>query len=386
MHLKHQNISVLLVIPSVLSIIGTVLILFTYYKFPRLRTYRHVELAVYVALNDLWAAIELSLGQLQSDSPACWFQGMGSSYNFLSSVMWNSVITYQIYLIVHRGVIIENMTKFHIICWGFPLFPVMLPLITNNYGANANTWCFLVNRPDSPKNSMFVWEIMSFFFFLWLSVIFNTVVFSLIIYRLKEMECAESLSAYKPLYRLAFCPFILVLCWSLPSFLIIYDAVTESNYDGPGAIALDSLSTFLPPFQGFLMAVAFFTVNESARHEWIQYLRCSKPRSTRSGNSTGNRLATDDPYAGASQVTVSRMHTASSFFAGEMSRGNSIFTSRSTTTTSGRTSTTHGSEDHWISSGSRSSTTSKPSRSDNVSDDISIVNRQINMLNDNSSF
>jgi hypothetical protein len=373
-HLRHTNIAFLLILPSILSIIGTSFVLLTYYRFPRLRKYRHVELAVYVAVNDLWGAIELVLGHMQSNSPACWFQGMGTSYNFLSSVLWNSVITYQIYIIVHQGAIIENMKWFHVFCWGFPLLPVLLPLITNDYGANANTWCFLIDRPHSPPDSMFVWEIMSFFVWLWLSMIFNTIVFGMIIYRLKEMQCAESLSAYKPLYRLAFCPFILVLCWILPSFLILYDAITDENYSGPGAITLDSLSTCLPPLQGFLMSVAFFMVNESARMEWKQYFCGVKPRSHLNSNtSSATRRIIDRTMSGIMGTGSSRGTGHDSYVE---SRGTSLF---SAGTQSSHRSSTHGSEDHWVSA------SSKPSRDTTVSDD-SVVNRQIDMLNDNSNF
>ena len=355
-HLTDAKLNSLLVIPGILSIFGTTCILITFYQFPKLRTYRHVELAVYVAFNDLCGAIELVLGKVPSTSPACWFQGMGSSYSFLSSVLWNSVITYQIFVIVNRGVVIENLTKFHWFCWGFPLLPVLLPLITNNYGSVQNSWCFLVDRSNSPSNSIFVWEIMSFFIWLWISVAFNLVVFSMIFFRLREMQTADSLSAYRPLYRLAFCPSISVICWSIPSFLVLFEVATSTSYTGPGVLVLEALATALPPLQGFLMSCVFFIVNESARLEWRFF--CFKT----GGNAVArrqlfnsrNRLSLLNNAAGVGMIQENSSFTSSSgagtgtlSAAGGSARNTEVDTRGSTT--SAKSTSTYGSEEHWIS-------------------------------------
>lgn len=237
-----------------------------------------MELAFYVSINDLCAAIEICLGILPPDSPACWFQGMGTTYSFLASVFWNCVITYQIFLIVHRGSIIEDMTKFHYVCWFLPLIPMLLPLTTNNYGSDGDSWCFLTNRSNSPPWGIETWELFSFFVWLWACILFIFVVFFRILIRLREIDTVESMSAYRPLYRLGFCPLVLTVCWTLPSFLALHHAINHTTYEGPGTYHIHALATSLPPFQGFLMSFGFFLVNESARDEWWTLIRSGRRR------------------------------------------------------------------------------------------------------------
>jgi hypothetical protein len=281
MTLDNEHLNKLFIFASTLSIFGTVLVILTYLKFPKLRQYRHVELTFYIAINDLCAAVAVGVGKVRSESPACWFQSMGTSYSFLASVFWSAVVTYQIYIIVHRGRILEDLTNYHRFCWIFPLVVVILPFSTNNYGQGTSSWCFLGDREDSPEKAIYVWELLSFFVWLWLAIVFIVFVFALIILRLRDVDTVEAMTAYRPLYRLAAVPAVLIFCWTLPSFLILYGSIFQSSYKGPGTNPIHTMSAVLPPLQGFLMSVSFFIVNKSARDEWKAHLlRYGPPRLT----------------------------------------------------------------------------------------------------------
>jgi hypothetical protein len=68
-------------IPAVLSIVGCLAVMVTFFTFPKLRQLRYVEFVFYVALNDFLASIEVCLGsQLTSGSALCYIQGIGTGW------------------------------------------------------------------------------------------------------------------------------------------------------------------------------------------------------------------------------------------------------------------------------------------------------------------
>jgi hypothetical protein len=272
MWLDNKDLNKLFFLASSLSIAGTSLVIGTYLKFPKLRQYRHVELTFYIAVNDLLAAIAVGVGKARNESFACWFQSIGTSYAFLASVFWSAVVTYQIYVIVHRGRILDDLTNYHRFCWLFPLLVVILPFTTNSYGVATSSWCFLGDRKDSPEEAIYVWILLSFFVWLWMAIVFIVFVFGLIIVRVRDVETVEAMTAYRPLYRLASVPIVLIFCWTLPSFLVLYGAIMEESYWGPGTAEIHTLSAVLPPLQGALMSLSFFIVNKSARDEWRNHI------------------------------------------------------------------------------------------------------------------
>lgn len=129
-------------IPSIFSIIGSFFVAFTYLYFKDLRNLRYVELVYYIALNDIIASIASCLGVLYDNTTiggiACYYQGMSTSINFLSSCFWTVVISYQMWLIVHKGIILKEMKYIHLICWGFPILVGVLPILDLDYGNESD--------------------------------------------------------------------------------------------------------------------------------------------------------------------------------------------------------------------------------------------------------
>ena len=97
------------------SACGSLIIILTYLLFSNLRKLRYIELVFYVAVNDFIASIGLALGPSPNDSFACWFQGLSSTINFISSAFWTVIILYQVYLVVvQNGKVLQNMFWIHV--------------------------------------------------------------------------------------------------------------------------------------------------------------------------------------------------------------------------------------------------------------------------------
>lgn len=75
---------------------GAASVIITYFLFRDLWSLRYMELVFYVSLNDMLGSIGIALGPAPSGSAACWFQGIFTNFNYLASVFWTTVITYQV--------------------------------------------------------------------------------------------------------------------------------------------------------------------------------------------------------------------------------------------------------------------------------------------------
>lgn len=83
-------------VPGIISCISCFFVIITYLLFRDLRDLRYVELVFYVTINDLLASIGISLGKTPNGSFECWFQGITTNFNYLSSIFWTTIITYQV--------------------------------------------------------------------------------------------------------------------------------------------------------------------------------------------------------------------------------------------------------------------------------------------------
>lgn len=101
-------------ITGLISLFGSFLVIATYFMFADLRRLRYIELVFYVSINDAIASIGKSkqqqrssnfvsyfiphkfvgaaLGPVPDDTFACWFQGLTTTANYVSSALWTTVI------------------------------------------------------------------------------------------------------------------------------------------------------------------------------------------------------------------------------------------------------------------------------------------------------
>eukprot|EP01038_Epipyxis_sp_PR26KG_P016425 gene16425-22396_t len=268
-------------IPGTLSCISSLCVILTYIVFPDLRRLRYIELVTYVALNNLIASSGIALGPATSKSQSfvCWYQGFTTNFNYLSSVLWTVIITYQVWLVSYNGKVLSNLSWIHGVCWGLPLLVSLLPLTTNTYGKvdENSVWCSISNRSDSPKYGEIFWVIFSFYIWLWISVFITILLLVSITFKLRRMAIIPQLIR-KTVYKLIIYPIILIICWTTASVAAIVNAANSHNkhesYDtNRGAVVLAVL-------QGFLITVAFFILNPFIRYKWkmliCQYIPCLK--------------------------------------------------------------------------------------------------------------
>jgi hypothetical protein len=98
-------------------------VIITFTIFSDIRKLRYVELVFYVALNDFVASIGISLGSQPSNSFLCAFQAVATNLNYVSAVLWTTVITFQVWKMIYFGTVIRNLTPFLLLgcanCYNF---------------------------------------------------------------------------------------------------------------------------------------------------------------------------------------------------------------------------------------------------------------------------
>ena len=98
--ISTAELSLTEIILGSISAFSCFLVVIVYIMLRDLRKLRYVELAFYVALSDMMGSIGLSLGSQNDYTFACTFQSIITSWFYLSSAYWNTVITYQVYRVV----------------------------------------------------------------------------------------------------------------------------------------------------------------------------------------------------------------------------------------------------------------------------------------------
>lgn len=261
------------VIPGIISSVSSFSVCLTYAMFPELRSLRYIELVFYVSINDFIASIAISLGYSPSGSSACWFQGIATTYNFLAAILWTTIITFQVYMVVCRQNVIKDLTYAHVICWGLPLIATLLPLSTNTYALpdDESNWCFVADRSDSPKWGEIVWFVLSFYGWIWLAMLFNIVFVVAIVYRFYQMQDVPD-RVVSTIRKLLLYPIIISFCWSMSTFTDLYSTVYTGEFSSSFYI-VDGVATILAVSQGFLFAVVFFGFNPLVRKAWLDLFR-----------------------------------------------------------------------------------------------------------------
>lgn len=257
---------------GIASAVGCGLIVLTYLFFPNLRKLRYVELVFYVAINDLMASIGMTFGPSENGSAECWYQGLSSTGNYLSSVFWTSLITYQMYqVVVNEGKVVKNMFYVHCFCWGLPLLLTFIPLTTSTY-ANPDdeaTWCFVADRHNSPPWSQLFWFIVSFYAWLWMAMLCSVYMLVSIVLKLRKLEVVPHLIS-STVGKLALYPVIITVCWTVNTVANIYTFSTNKalNDLNPSWSMMVNLGIVFATLQGFLNAVVFFGMNPLVREHW----------------------------------------------------------------------------------------------------------------------
>lgn len=153
-----------------LSIIGSLMIIFSYILFRNLRT-RARYILVHLSITDLVLAVSNLVGVVSSsdisgldpssnklanrshkidDSILCKVQGFLTLYSTISSVLWTILLAILVFILVTAGTP-KRITKFlmrfcYALCYGLPLLPSLWALLTGLVGyapLQAAGWCTL---------------------------------------------------------------------------------------------------------------------------------------------------------------------------------------------------------------------------------------------------
>jgi hypothetical protein len=218
----------------------------------------------------------MALGPSENRSAACWYQGLSSTGNYLSSVFWTSIITYQVYAVVvkEQGVL-RDMRRIHRICWGLPLFLTFIPLSTSTYNNpdDETTWCFVADRKDSPPWSQLFWFIVSFYAWLWMAMLWTAYMLVAIAWKLRQLK-AVPVVIMSTIGKLALYPVIITVCWVLNTVANIYTFSTGRTYTelSTSWIIVTNLGVVMATLQGLLNTLVFFAANKLVREYWLCWI------------------------------------------------------------------------------------------------------------------
>lgn len=245
------------------------------------------KLIFYIAISDLFSSIGIALGFSYEGTIKCYLQGILTNIFPISGIFWTTVIAYLLAMSIFQRHIVTSLNyQVHAFCWGFPVIITFLPLITNDIGPEdegQQGWCFLNNRPNSPSWSLLFWTIVSFYLWLWASMIIFCLLFLAIVYetyrifrvsKSSSTFSSQQLSTSSPtysnirhsFYRFGWYPLNVLICWFIPTLYDILDAV---NRGGQHAVADDEIFGLIancsPGLLGLLNVVAFISTNHHIR-------------------------------------------------------------------------------------------------------------------------
>jgi hypothetical protein len=260
-----------------LSICSCCLVIASYVLFSEIRRLRYIELVTYVSFCDIWSSFAVALGTTESGTFACGFQSLINSTFTLSGLFWSVVILYQVWLITVHGKILQDLTYFHYVCWGLPLFLSLLPLIELKYGNSDDSqhWCYLVGGDSEQTIS---WMVGTFFIWCWLAIGLNFYFLIAIIVKLKQMAVVPSV-LYTTLRRLIGYPAIYTIAW-LPMTVIELCQVSgyhDNVVDSDGMLVIITALAISP---GLFQSIIYFSMNDNVRLKWYYLFYPMPPIST----------------------------------------------------------------------------------------------------------
>mmetsp|Transcript_6189 Transcript_6189/g.10345 ORF Transcript_6189/g.10345 Transcript_6189/m.10345 type:complete len:411 (-) Transcript_6189:147-1379(-) len=261
---------------GIMSALGCSSIMLTYFLFPQLRQQRYTELVFYVAVNDLVASVGMALGPSKDSSAACWFQGLTTTYNYLSSIFWTTLIVYQVYcIVVSNQCVFKYMAGYHLLCWGLPLLLTFLPLTTNTYDNtdDQGTWCFVANDSRSPSWSELFWWVAAFYFWLWAALTYSVYSLTSVALKLRKLKRIPPVIS-QTVRKLVLYPIVTMLCWGPNIVVNTYAFIEGARFDFSSPIWRTAIliAIWCTTSQGFLNSCVFFTLNPLVRVQWCIFL------------------------------------------------------------------------------------------------------------------
>eukprot|EP00911_Craspedida_sp_UC1_P000204 UC1_evm1s154 len=190
--------------------------------------------------------------------PGCSFQAFWMSYFDWSVLLWVCIISLNVYLnLIHMMETERYEHRYHMLGWGFPLLPALIPLFASAYGP-AGAWCWIEGN-DAMRFAL--WYVPLF------TLIFGLgIVYTLITLRVNrnakrwqgtynpEVE-EEKRQMKKAVQPLRFYPLVYLLC----SIFGLVNRIQNAASPGTPIFALYLLHSLTAPMQGLLNALVYAT-------------------------------------------------------------------------------------------------------------------------------
>ena len=255
---------------SAFSLVGTSLIVLSYLKFVKLRTFSF-SLVFYMSIADMGALISYMFGSPKGGA-FCTIQGFVQQLFELSSFAWSTIIAYTLY----RAVVKLQDSKpllpyYYLFGYGIPLLCAFIPLATSSY-VNTGAWCWISN--EQTIGQVLRW--LLFYGPLWGCISFNAYISFITTKKMRDMFSTREKDMpdkYKALIkRLSLYPLILVVCWLWATVNRFQNAVSPGNE----IFWMYLLMTLFRSLQGLLNCIAY-GLQPGVRRCWIEWLS-NRPR------------------------------------------------------------------------------------------------------------
>jgi hypothetical protein len=278
-------------IPSILSAIGAGTIVLSFVVFRKeLLKKAYMEVLFYIALSNLLTSVGSSIGIPPDGSGLCWFQGVVTNIFSLSGCLWTMVIPILLLKVLNN----KNDSKksqpvplsAHILCWGIPLIATFIPLVNATYGSPEGGWCWIVETNRTPAWGLEVWFWVSFYGWIWMTMVTLLCQFVYILYKLQGVSTNTAESFRPVFYDLGGYVIIIFICWLTPCVSDFMLSDTET----PGYAVLQILGSILPCSMGLLGAVLFWSRNSKVRNKWLVVFRIVKASAIHRGSQVRRSL------------------------------------------------------------------------------------------------
>ena len=212
---KNRKMSETYVLKSVLavsataSLAGSALILFSYLRFGG-----NIKLLIWLSIADIVSDIVslVSLAVPVGDTVGCKVIGFLTTWVDLVPIFWSACISVSLSITIFLSYKFGKkgdayFPSYFVFSWGLPLLTAIIGAFKNDYGDAGSGLCWVKDEGQ---------RLLYFYLPLWFVVVFNAIVYALIIHEYKKVVVQHHgpvNSTSSRLHRLHLYPAVLILAW-----------------------------------------------------------------------------------------------------------------------------------------------------------------------------
>lgn len=239
-----------------LSILGSIFVCTVYLAFKEIRVFSY-KLVVMMCIADSILSLALLLPGYHGFIH-CQIAAFLNSYGSLSSILWNAIIAYSLYVTVFFQNIDIASKEIHFLVIGFgaPLLVSIVPFFLDMYG-EAQGWCWI--KDDASDGYEFplgtILRLVTFYIPLWIIIPINLFIYARVIKHIQEeIEYTDEQGELRRtlISKLSSYPVMLFICYFPASVKRIYDSI-----DSDSNAQLTLIAGILVSIQGLLNAIIY---------------------------------------------------------------------------------------------------------------------------------